>query len=138
MVGETQASITFPSKIIERLDKFLKTDSAKDMGYSSRPTVVVPLLREFLDKHLPIEPKLEEGEISLYDTYDNKIILTDSIKGTILVIIDKNNKLQCYNCKEDPHENRYVDYCLQNENLWKFLKSKKVKIFGQRIKNGNS
>jgi len=135
MVGENQASVTFPSKIIERLDKFLKTDTAKDMGYSSRPTVVVPLLREFLDKHIPIEPKLEEGEISLYDTYEDKIILTDSIKGTVLVIIDKNNKLQCYDCKKDSHNNRYVDFCLENDKLWKFLKSKNVKIFTSRVKN---
>jgi len=132
MVGENQASITFPSGIIERLDKFLKSDKAKEMGYSSRPTVILPLLRGFLDENFPITTEIIESEITVIDTYDKRILLNDSEKGTILVQVDENLKLQCFDCKDDPHDNKYVRYILKNKDLWHFLKKNKVKVVKPR------
>jgi len=125
MVGENQASVTFPSKIIERLDKFLKTDKAKDMGYSSRPTVVVPLLREFLDKHLPFEEKQEA--ISLIGFTDNTIVLKENDTNLpVILSIGKDKILKC-SLDNDPNC-KHRNFCLQNETLWEFLKEHDTKV----------
>ena len=48
------------------------------------------------------------------------------------VVIDKNKKLMCYSCKDDPHDNKFVRFCLKNFELWDFLKKNKVTLVKAR------
>ena len=48
MVTQNQANITIPSGIVTRIDEFLDTDTAGRLGLTSRPQVVIMLLRDFL------------------------------------------------------------------------------------------
>ena len=54
--------------------------------------------------------------------------MNDSVNGTIIVEIDKEKKLQCYFDDVDPHDNKWVRFCLKNKNLWDFLTKRKVKL----------
>lgn len=132
MVGENQSSITLPSGIVERLDEFLKTNLARQMGISSRPQAVIMLLREFLDLHAPIKNSKDSSEIELVGVIDDKIILKDSVDGAVIVEIDEDKKLMCYSCKDDPHDNKFVRFSLKNPDLWNFLKKNKVKLVKAR------
>jgi len=134
MADEKWASPSIPRKIYDRIDKYAKSSEGRERGFMTGKDVLVMLMREFLDEYA----KNQESELSVNDTYDNRIILNDSKHGVVLVEIDENNKLQCYDCKEDPHKNKYVDYCLKNKDLWEFLKSKNVKLVTPRTNdNGN-
>ena len=70
----------------------MSTQSKRNWN-TSRATVAVPLLREFLDKHYPITTESKNSEISLIDTCDKRIFLNDTEKDTILVQIDENLKI---------------------------------------------
>ena len=129
MVGENQGNITIPNGIIKRLDRFLETTTANEMGLTSRPQVVLMLLRELLDKHVPVKvEESKDGEISYLTTKGNKIILLDSILGSAIVEINEKKELQCYLCKEDSHNNRYTEFVAKNKDLWPFLRKQGVKF----------
>ena len=133
MVAKDQGSVTLPIRIVQRLDEFLKSEKAKDMGYASRPTVVLPLLRGFLDEHHPISAESTTSKIEIIGVLDHKIILQDSIAGAVIVDIDAENRLMCYSCKdEDPHDNKWVRFCLKEKSLWKELKKRGVSIVKPR------
>jgi len=82
----------------------------------------------------PTQNNNNNDTITLIHTKDNKIILNDSDNGTVLVEIDKNKKLQCYDSK-DTHDNKYVRYCLKNKDLWPFLKKQGVILVTPRTKD---
>lgn len=43
-------TIPIPKGLVERIDEFLQSDTAKKMGLGSRPQLMAYLIRDFLDK----------------------------------------------------------------------------------------
>ena len=129
-------STTLISSVLEKIDRYLKTDEAKDNGFTSRPDVIYEALRVFfknteLNKSQP--QKIEtKSKIVFVGTIGNKIILEDSECGTITVVIDEDKKLQCFYDDVDPHDNKWVRYCLKNKESWEFLQDSGVKLVKPR------
>lgn len=84
-----RTNITMSMDIIDWLDKFLKTDKAKQMGLRSRPDVFTMLLRDFLTKEFPM------AEVSR----GKNVIIKDEKSRTYLDIdVLDNDEIYCNNC----------------------------------------
>lgn len=131
-------SPNLPKKLYEILDNYARSDEGRELGYNTGKDIIVELMREWVKDH-PQANQLEDsenGEIEFVGTIENKIILQDSVKGCIMVVIDNENKLMCYKCEGDEHNNRYTDFISENKELWPFLKKNKVKYVRVRDNGG--
>ena len=117
------------STVLKRIDKYLETDEAKEAGYTSRPDVIYESLRIFFkEKNTSTKHKLSWNEewFSVIGFGDNRIILKDlsTEKAITITIVDGIPM-----CGIDSTSNCiHVNYCIENQNLWKFLRKNKVKI----------
>ena len=131
MSGNQWVHPNLPRRIYEELDRWAQSDEGRKQGYSSGKDVIVVLMRDFLDTHTP--PPIE-SEIEFVGIINDQIVLKDTIFGSKIIEIDKDKKLQCYDCADSPHENRWVDFCLTNREIWPFLRRNGVKVVKLRDK----
>ncbi len=129
--------IQTPKIIFKEIEKILEDKEFQRFGFFKPKDVSLVLCREFLKNPkgiLDISSTLEQGsEIKLIDIVNDRIILQDST-GAIIIEIDEDNKLMCYNCDE-PHDNKYIDFVSENKKLWPFFKKHGVKFVKPRDKN---
>lgn len=135
-MAEKWISPNIPKKLYEILDNYAKSDEGVGFGYNTGKDIIVEFMRVWVKEHQITIP-VPDSEISLVGLIDDKIILQDSVVGTIMVVMDNENKLMCYMCKDDPHNNKYTDFVSENKKLWPFLKKNKVKYVRVRDNNKN-
>ena len=126
-----------PEDMMEEIKNFISSSSGKKLGFTSQSQVFIAAVREFLVKYKYItdaSPINIDPNIELVSTVNNQIILKD-LEGAVIVQIDENNKLMCYKCKDDPHDNKYIDFVSQCKELWPFLKEHNVKYVIPRDDN---
>ena len=110
-----RTNITMSMDIIDWLDKFLKTDKAKQMGLRSRPDVFTMLLRDFLTKEFPI----------IKSTTGKNVIIRDEKSKTFLdVDILEGEEIFCNTCGEK--NCHHVKQIMSDKKLMKQLKKDKV------------
>jgi len=104
MVGENQSSVTFPSGIIKRLDQFISTEKADEMGLTSRPQVLIMLLRNFLEQVEEAEKNVRNKEFDNFqyiDKNDHKVVILDKFSNKEITIdIDDTGVHNCTNCTD--------------------------------------
>ncbi|QMU53542.1 MAG: hypothetical protein GKS07_11040 [Nitrosopumilus sp.] len=132
-----------PKIVFQEIEKILEGAKFKRLGYFKPKDIAILLFRDFLtnpdgfiENQLDIrkhELKLQtKSKIEFIGTIGNRIVLDDSSEGTISVIIDEDKKLQCYVGDTDPHDNKWVRFCLKNDETWDFLKASGVKVVKTR------
>lgn len=112
MVKEVTA-ITMPKAMIDKLDFFLETNVAKEMGFESRPQVFISLLREFLEK---MDDQLELASAVFFYIGRNENYFTIKDKFTqeeIKITKDTTGRHRCTKCYPDqrycPHIRYFID-----------------------------
>ena len=106
-----RTNITMSMDIIEWLDKFLKSDKAKQMGFRSRPDVFTMLLRDFLTKEFPMT-EITQGK---------NVIIKDEKSRTFLDIdVSGDNEIHCNDC--DSKDCKHVKQVLSDKKLMRQLK----------------
>ena len=106
-----KTNITMEMDMISWLDKYLKTDKAKQMGLRSRPDVFKMLLREFLNKEMPLA-QTPAGK--------NVIIRDDKNKTFLDLDILPENEIMCNECGSK--DCQHVTQVLSDKKLMKQLR----------------
>lgn len=131
------AYIQIPKVTFQEMENILEDPEFARFGFFKPKDVTLVLARQFLKNpkailDLPISNVIED--IVFVDIVGDKIVLKDSA-GTQIIEINKDKKLMCYQCDENPHDNKYIDFVSENEKLWPFLKKHEVKYVKPRNKN---
>jgi hypothetical protein len=104
MVKESNMNVGIPMGLTERLDRYLESNDAKELGLSSRRQTMIMLLRNFLKD---VESKVNELDKKEYenlkyiDTLKNKnvkILDMQSNEEIVLAYDKKNISYKCGKC----------------------------------------
>ena len=101
-------STKIPKKMYDKIEKFLKSNEGKELGYNSKSDFIVQAARELLEKH-------DKPRFQHFNLQDNIIRLIDdelpSGKDIVEIRLNK-NKLRCGHCS-------LMD-CVHIEAVWNF------------------
>ncbi|MCP8318932.1 MAG: ribbon-helix-helix domain-containing protein [Candidatus Methylarchaceae archaeon HK01B] len=83
-------TLKLPEGIIKWIDRFLQTDQAKELGYTSRPDIVVHSIRELLGRYENTSPRLSHLHIS-----SDNVTVYDNQLGRLVTVRIRDQKLYC-------------------------------------------
>ena len=140
---ENWDNIRVPKELKEQIEYRVNNDpDFRKMGFISISKFVTFIIQRELEKYVLYEHKTiipsrekQSSDIELIGTIDGKIVLKDSVCGIIFIEIDDNKRLQCYQSAGDTHNNKWVNYCLKNKELFDFLKKHEIKVVAVRTKD---
>lgn len=115
-----QTTIRIDKGLKERIEKFLETPQAKELGYNHQANIVNDAIREILKE-------LEKPRFEHFNFQDNIIRLIDNNvpNGTPFIEIRANSKsLTCGDCQAKSCD--HIDAIWQDPKISKILKEKGI------------
>lgn len=131
---DTRGTIRPPKVLLDYINEYLKSDEAKQLGFTTPSSFVEHLVRMFVQNniHSPnimeLNPKLVKYDIKT----DEIIFTTDSLSFSLIVqhTSKKENILICTRCNNP--DCVYRNFVLEQRDFWDFLRDHNVSIKRQR------
>ena len=126
-------NVTMPMAMIKRLDYYLESEKAEELGLSSRRQVIIMLLRNFLDEI--------EQEAAVHNVDFPNLKYVDCRNGSVIIYDKKLNKevqlrknssglLTCQECKKGCI---HFDYYFQTTTWIQHLKGTEEDVFSEKL-----